>query len=87
MTHQVMPVSNWTLMPAAPDACQVCAANHTPEEPHNPDSLYWQTARHIAGEDPPTWELALAHVEEPLRQGWVDELAKHGIVVAPKADA
>jgi hypothetical protein len=79
VTH--VPVSAWKVIPPPPDACQVCAARHAPEEPHNPDSVYWQTVRNIAGEPMPTWADALEHVEDPLRQAWVDELAKRGVTV------
>lgn len=77
-----IPKSAWMVMPPAPDRCQVCAGDHTPEEPHNPQSLYWQTKAEIAGEPAPTWEIALAHVKEPLRSHWVEELRKHGVEVS-----
>jgi hypothetical protein len=50
-----------TLMPPAKDRCQTCAADHKPEEPHNPQSLYWGVARQMQKLPPPTWEDALAH--------------------------
>lgn len=76
-----VPMSAWTLMPPAEGACEVCAATHAPEEPHNPESLYWQTKRHMEGKPPATWADALAHVDEELRQAWIAELAKHGVTV------
>lgn len=79
VTH--VPVSAWTLVPPAPGACQTCGADHDPREPHNPESLYWQTKRNIEGEPPPTWADALAHVEDPLRQAWVAALAERGVTV------
>ena len=79
VTH--VPMSAWTLLPPAPDACQVCAAHHEPHEPHNPDSIYWRTARNIANEPMPTWGEALAHVEEPLRSTWVKLLGERGVDV------
>jgi hypothetical protein len=71
----------WTLLPPAPDACQVCAVKHLPEEPHDPQSLYWATARSLKGEPPPTWEDALEHVEPELRARWIELLAEHGVKV------
>jgi hypothetical protein len=79
VTH--VPMSAWTLLPPAEGACPVCATKHAPEEPHNPDSLHWQTARTIAGAPMPTWADALEHVEEPLRAAWVEALAERGVVV------
>lgn len=70
------------LLPPAADACQVCAAKHEPHEPHNAQSLYWATARAMAGEPSPTWEDALAHVEEPLRSAWVKGLRERGVEVS-----
>lgn len=69
------------LLPPAPGFCQVCAVDHAPEEPHNPQSLYWATARHMKGLPPPTWKDALAHVTPELRARWVEELAAHGVTV------
>ena len=69
------------LLPPHPDACQVCATKHEPCEPHNAQSLYWHTARTMAGQPPPTWTDALAHVAPDMRALWVGELATYGIVV------
>lgn len=71
----------WALLPPPADACQVCADRHVPWAPHNPESLYWQTARRIAGEPMPTWEEALAHVSDELYAAWREELAKRGVDV------
>ena len=65
------PTQPLTLLPPAPELCQVCAVDHEPFEPHNPQSLYWGMARQIAGHPAPTWEEALAHVKDPLRAVWV----------------
>jgi len=81
----VVPVSAWKLLAPNPEACQTCGAYHSPVEPHNPESLYWQTARNIAGAPAPTWVDALAHVKDPLRQAWVDALAQRGVSVEGEA--
>lgn len=82
-----MPASAWTLMPPAPHVCQVCAVDHEPAEPHDPESFYWRTKRHIAGEPAPTWADALAHVEPELRAAWVAALAERGVTVDPPQDS
>lgn len=76
-----MPRSAWMLQPPPEGHCPVCATQHAPEEPHNPDSLFWQTARWREHKEPPTWTDALAHVKEPARSFWVRELRSYGIEV------
>jgi hypothetical protein len=66
-----VPMSAWTILPPPASACQVCAREHEPEQPH----------------DAPTWDDALAHVSDKLHGFWREELAKHGIVVAPRESA
>lgn len=83
-TVRVMPMSAWQQLPPPADRCQVCAGDHTPEQPHNPDSLFWQTARTIAGESMPTWEEALAHVSDEVHEAWRKGLAEHDVTVAPR---
>jgi hypothetical protein len=83
VTH--VPMSAWTLVAPAPGACEVCAVAHDPAEPHNPESLYWSAKRQIEGKPAPTWADALAHVEDPLRQAWVDALAERGVTVEGEA--
>ncbi len=69
------------LLPPHPDACQVCARKHPADDPHDAQSLYWATKRHMEGLPPPTWADALEHVTPEVRAAWVVELAKHGVIV------
>lgn len=62
------------LLPPADDKCAVCAGDHEPTSPHNPQSLYWQTKRSLEGLPPATWEDALEHVEPGLRERWEEQL-------------
>ncbi len=71
----------WTLLRPAPDACPLCARKHESDAPHDPRSLYWGTARKIAGLPAPTWTEALAHVPAEARARWIEILATHGITV------
>lgn len=81
-TIREIPVSAWKLLPPAPGACQTCGHQHEPEQPHNPQSLYWQTKRRIAGEPAPTWAEALEHVDQAQREQWIQILKnEHGIEV------
>lgn len=77
----VRTVKPMTLLPPAPDACQVCAVKHDPAEPHDAQSLYWAVSREIAGEPAPTWTDALEHVTGELRTTWIALLAEHGVEV------
>jgi hypothetical protein len=76
-----VPREAWQLMPPAPGACQECGVLHAPEQPHNPDSLYWQTKRWQNHEPLPTWEDALRHCPPDVRAAWVEALREHGIDV------
>lgn len=71
----------WTLLPPAPDHCQVCAVFHEPGDPHNPQSLYWVVKRGLENREPPTWEEALAHCTVEMRDYWVGMLEERGIVL------
>lgn len=82
---RVTEVKTMTLLPPAPDACQECAVKHPPEQPHNPQSLYWATKRKMESKPPPTWEIALEHCPQDVYDLWVDALAtKHGVKVKPR---
>lgn len=87
MSEQPTTTGRMMLLPPHPDACQVCAVKHEPEQPHNPQSLYWQVARQMDGLPPPTWADALAHVTPELRAAWVTALAGHGVIVGDTAGA
>lgn len=75
---QEMPMSAWKLLPPAADACQVCATKHEPEQPHNAQSLYWQTKRHIEGQPPATWMEAMAHCAPEVQEHWKRKLTRLG---------
>src|SRR4051794_40820857 len=62
------------LLPPAGDHCSECGTKHHPDEPHNPESLYWQTKRSLAGLPPATWEDALAHCPPEVLEPWERKL-------------
>lgn len=72
---------SFTLLPCAPDVCQECAVDHTPDQPHNQQSLYYQY--HFFGQNKrwPTWTDAIAHCSETVRQYWIEELRKMGVKI------
>ncbi len=73
-----IPAGAMSMLPPAPDACQVCAANHAEGEPHTPNSLFWQTKRTMEGLPPATWEDALVDCTEPVRESWITALELKG---------
>lgn len=69
------------LLPPAPGACQVCAAKHEPQEPHNAESLYWGMCAKMKGQPSPTWKAALAHCAPATKKIWKAELRKRGVKI------
>lgn len=63
--------SDWLVLPPAPDRCQTCAMAHNPDDPHNPDSFYYQTVFHMEHGRPATWKDAAAHCPEHVRAVWL----------------
>lgn len=59
-----------TLLPPAPDVCQVCATKHDPELPHNHTSLYYQYSFKKQHDRWPTLEDAMAHCTEDMKSAW-----------------
>lgn len=69
-----MQTRDLALMPPARGTCPTCAGQHDPEQPHRPDSLYYQVAFQRAHGRWPTWVDALAHCDERTREAWLYEL-------------
>ena len=70
--------SSWKMLPPPKDCCQICGVRHEPEQPHNQQSLYYQTAFHGMIGRMPTWADALAHCSDAIRTAWMEELKKMG---------
>jgi hypothetical protein len=66
------------LFPPAPDKCQVCAAEHEPEQPHNQQSVFYQVQFHIKHKRFPCWSDAIAHCAPETQKLWKRELIKRG---------
>lgn len=66
------------LMPPAPDHCQQCAATHSPDQPHNQQSLYWQFWFNNTYGRSPTWADAMEHCTPICREYWTTELHRLG---------
>jgi hypothetical protein len=72
------------MLPAPPDCCQECAVKHSPQQPHDKQSLYYQIKFLRENGRTPTWEDAMAHCDEPTKTLWKTHLEKHGVVFAQK---
>lgn len=69
------------LLPPAADRCQTCASKHEAHEPHNAQSLYYQTAFNMEHGRAATWLDAMEHCEEPMREAWTKALEDRGVDV------
>jgi hypothetical protein len=67
------------LLPPHPSKCQVCAGDHSPEEPHNPYSLYYQTKFQMEHGRKATWEDAMGHLDENAKHNIREILKEKGI--------
>lgn len=73
--------SEMQILPPKPGVCKECAVQHSPNQPHNPDSLYYQMKFRQKHGRFPTWADAMAHCEEHVKKKWINMLADHGVVV------
>jgi hypothetical protein len=72
------------LLHCEPNVCQECGVDHKPELPHNQQSLYYQYRFYGQHGRWPTWDDAMAHCTEDMRQKWSTALAE---VLARKKNA
>jgi hypothetical protein len=76
-----MGLHSFHLLPPHPEACPECAVKHSPEYPHNAQSLYYQTKFYMQNGRAATWNDAMAHCSEEMQQAFTEEMLKHGIEV------
>lgn len=69
------------LLPPKPGVCQECAVDHSPEEPHNQQSLCYQYHFYQRHERWPTWLDAMAHCAPETQEHWKRELVRLGITL------
>lgn len=67
------------LLPPAKDKCQECAVKHEPHLPHDATSLFYLVKFKMDNNREATWEDAMSHCDEPMKQAWRKELTKMGI--------
>lgn len=76
-----IPFEKVMILPPKPGTCPVCAVGHKANQPHNPESLYYQMKFRQQHGRFPTWADAMAHCEEHIRKMWIDALAERGVIV------
>lgn len=81
MSNEHKHLGPWKLLPAKDGTCPECATAHEPEQPHNQQSLFYQYDFYGKHGRWPTWGDALSHCSQHIRNMWVEELKKRGVVV------
>lgn len=71
----------FAMFPAAPGTCQECAVKHEPEMPHNQQSLFWQYKFYNEHGRWPTWEDAMAHCTDEMKECWREALLERGVAI------
>lgn len=77
--HSTTMNSDFHSLPPAPRLCRICAIDHPPEQPHNPQSFYYQHHFNQGHGRLPTWADALAHCSDEIKTPWLDFLGRLGI--------
>lgn len=78
---QEIPMSSMILLPPRPDVCQECAVDHDPRLPHNQQSLYYQMKFKMGHGRGATWNDAMAHCTDDIKERWIEGLKMHGVEV------
>jgi len=57
-----------------PGDCQICARHHNPTLPHDIHSLYYQIKFKLENNREATWQDAMAHCSDDMKQMWQDSM-------------
>lgn len=69
------------LLPPAAHLCQVCAHDHPSDQPHNAQTLFYQTKFFMDHGRAPTWMDATGHCSPEVREHWLSALRDLGVDV------
>lgn len=69
------------LLPAKKGTCPECATKHAPELPHNQQSLFYQYKFYNEHGRWPTWNDAMAHCADTVKELWTQTLKECGIEI------
>ena len=73
-------LGGFDLMPPAEDTCPECGVQHEPEFPHNKESLFYQHKFYNEHGRWTTWEDAMGHCSEEMKELWIDGMKSRGIL-------
>jgi len=73
---EVVEKKNMMLLSPSPEKCQECAVVHEPDQPHNAQSLYYQTKFYMAHKRSATWMDAMKHCSKKVKKEWIQQLEK-----------
>lgn len=59
--------------------CPICATKHHPKQPHNQQSLTYQYKFYDKNGRWPTWEDAMEHCPDEVKELWREELQNRGV--------
>jgi hypothetical protein len=76
-----IPMATMMLLPPRADVCQECAVDHDPRLPHNQQSLYYQMKFKMEHGRDATWNDAMAHCTDDVKERWIEGLKIHGVEV------
>lgn len=79
-------MSGGMLLPPRPDVCQECAVDHSADQPHNAQSLFYQYRFYGDRGRWPTWRDVVAHCAPEVREAWEEALREEGAWTEPKSD-
>lgn len=65
------------MMPSKAGTCIQCATDHPDNYPHNFQSITYQMRFRLKHDRDATHADTIAHLEEPLRSAWKEQLQKH----------
>lgn len=69
----------WFLLPAPPGTCPECARDHPENQPHDAQTLFYQTKFNLEHGRAATWGDAMAHCSPEVRLMWTEQLNKLGV--------
>ncbi|MDJ0593615.1 MAG: hypothetical protein QNJ72_27130 [Pleurocapsa sp. MO_226.B13] len=72
-------IEGLTILPPPKDCCQECAVKHKPNEPHNPQSFFYQYKFNLKHGRAATWNDAIAHCPVKVKVYWQGYLKALGI--------
>lgn len=77
MDAKVQP-AKMMLLPPPDGHCRICAVKHTPDMPHNAQSLFYQMRFRLRYERDGTWADAVAHCDDKMKAHWKHALTAKG---------